>query len=121
MPYGIGAVFETLISEWNILSKGAAPMAKKTRNEKPKKKRTQFVLEAPEATHVAVTGSFCEWKEGHPLKKDKKGTWKTSVWLTPGRHEYRYLVDGRWYGDPASQERVPNPYGGENDVLVVTS
>jgi 1,4-alpha-glucan branching enzyme len=94
---------------------------KTSSSKKPKKKRTQFVLEAPEATHVAVTGSFCDWQEGHPLKKDKKGVWKTSIWLLPGRHEYRYLVDGRWHADPASQERVPNPYGEENDVVVVTS
>jgi 1,4-alpha-glucan branching enzyme len=96
-------------------------MGKKKSKQTTKKKRTQFTLEAPEASHVAVTGSFCDWNEGRPLKKDKKGVWKTSVWLPPGRHEYRYMVDGRWQTDPASQERVPNPYGGENDVLVVTS
>lgn len=95
-------------------------MGKKPTPKKPRKKRVQFAIEAPEAKHIAVTGSFCDWNEGYSLKKDKKGTWKTSIWLPPGRYEYRFFVDGQWRSDPAVRERVANPYGGENDVLVVS-
>jgi 1,4-alpha-glucan branching enzyme len=96
-------------------------MGAKSSNRKPRRKRTQFALEAPDADRVVVTGSFCDWNEGRPLKKDKKGIWKASLLLSPGRYEYRFLVDGQWVADPAPRERVPNPYGGENEVIVVTA
>ena len=98
---------------------------KKTAGKKaaigPKSKRVQFAYTAPEARQVTVTGTFCDWGEGFPLKKDSKGVWKTTRNLPPGRYEYRYCVDGSWHNDPRAEERVPNPYGGENDILTVPS
>jgi len=38
---------------------------------------------------------------------------------TPGRYEYRFVVDGQWRDDPACTERVPNGFGSENCVLRV--
>jgi 1,4-alpha-glucan branching enzyme len=96
-------------------------METKEKMEKQRKRRVYFTYEDPDAGEVAVTGSFCDWKDGYLLKRDKKGIWKTSVWIQPGRYEYRFLVDGRWCGDPVHRERVPNSYGGENDVMVVTA
>lgn len=84
------------------------------------KQRLTFRLHAPEANSVHVSGTFCEWRpDAHPLKKDAKGTWKTQVSLPPGRHEYRFLVDGIWQDDPHCLERVPNSFGTENCVLHV--
>ena len=83
------------------------------------KKRYQFLYEDSAANSVRVTGSFCEWTDGFPLKRDKQGVWKTSVPLSPGRHEYRFLVDGEWRDDPKAPERVPNAYGGQNAIVEV--
>ena len=83
------------------------------------RKRHQFHYEGADASSVRVTGSFCDWTEGHALKKDKKGVWKASVSLSPGRYEYRFLVDGEWRDDPRAQERVPNDFGGENAVVTI--
>jgi 1,4-alpha-glucan branching enzyme len=85
---------------------------------KPKRRRVE--LEAPDAQAVAVTGSFCGWApEGLPLKKGRRGVWKATLQLPPGRYEYRFVVDGEWRDDPLADERVPNPFGSENCVLVV--
>ncbi len=47
------------------------------------------------------------------------GRWMKELVLPPGRYEYLYVVDGRWQPDPGAAERVPNPFGGENGVLIV--
>jgi len=85
----------------------------------PRKKRIKFTYEAPEARSVLVTGSFSGWKEASPLKKDKEGLWSATMTLSPGRYEYRFLVDGEWRNDPKSSERTPNPFGAENSVVTV--
>ena len=81
----------------------------------------QFTLKAPHAKNVVLVGNFTEWeKNAIELKHGKNGTWKASVSLEPGKHEYLYIVDGGWHGDPECNERVANPYGGENCIKVVS-
>jgi 1,4-alpha-glucan branching enzyme len=94
-------------------------MEKKSSPSTPRKKRVSFAYNAPEAQSVSVTGTFCDWQEGYPLKKDRKGLWKTTLSLAPGQYEYRFVVDGQWCDDPQCTERVPNPLGSENCVLHV--
>jgi hypothetical protein len=53
------------------------------------------------------------------MKKDKKGIWKTTASLKPGRYEYRFLVDGDWKNDPCCPGRVPNEFGSQNCVRIV--
>jgi 1,4-alpha-glucan branching enzyme len=90
------------------------------RPKPPGKKRVVFSLEAPDAQQVLVTGTFCDWQtDSCTLKKGSKGLWKATLSLPPGRHEYRFLVDGEWRDDPNCTERVPNPFGTENCVLHV--
>lgn len=100
---------------------GGIAMAKRAAASKPPvKKRVAFTLQAPQATTVMVTGSFCDWlANGYALKKDRHGLWKVTIWLSPGRHEYRFRVDGEWWDDPACAERVPNPFGTQNCVRAV--
>jgi 1,4-alpha-glucan branching enzyme len=87
---------------------------------KPKRKRIQFSLHAPEAQRVSVAGDFNAWNpDTLVMKKGTEGTWKASVNLEPGRYEYRYLVDGSWMEDPNCPERTANPYGGQNSVISV--
>lgn len=87
---------------------------------KAKKRRVTFSLNAPQDQSVLVTGSFCDWQtHSRPLKKGPNGIWKAVLLLPPGRHEYRFLVDGQWQDDPECPERVSNPFGSENCVLHV--
>lgn len=84
------------------------------------KKKVVFQLDSPAAKAVAVTGAFCEWRQGGcPLRDKGNGLWERVTYLAPGRYEYRFVVDGRWCSDPANPERVLNPYGSHNSVLVV--
>jgi 1,4-alpha-glucan branching enzyme len=53
------------------------------------------------------------------MKKDKKGIWKATVSLAPGRYQYRFLIDGRWENDPACSDFVSNDFGTTNCVRIV--
>ena len=85
------------------------------------KKKETFTYYAPDAQNVVVAGDFTGWDlNPKPLKKNKDGTWKATLPLETGRHEYRYIVDGQWCDDPQCPELAPNPYGGANCVRFVT-
>jgi len=47
------------------------------------------------------------------------GEWTKELTLSPGRYEYRFVVDGEWADDPAAIELIPNPFGTANAVLIV--
>lgn len=85
-----------------------------------RKKKVEFVLHASEAKTVAVAGTFNGWDAARtPLKRGGDGTWKASVSLPTGRHEYRFVVDDQWVSDPKAKETVTNPHGSDNLVLIV--
>ena len=86
----------------------------------PKEKKETFSYLAPEAQSVMLAGDFTGWEQNPvPLKKQKSGTWKTTISLESGTHEYRFLVDGQWRDDPGCSMRVKNPFGVENCVRTV--
>ncbi|HXE42114.1 MAG TPA: glycogen-binding domain-containing protein, partial [Candidatus Baltobacteraceae bacterium] len=62
-----------------------------------------------------LVGDFTQWQQ-RPinLQKEADGIWKATVILSPGVHQYRFVVDGQWCDDPACTQRSPNPFGGEN-------
>lgn len=101
-------------------------MAKKeeTKTSKPAKKpvtkKVSFEYPAPDAHQVYLSGEFNDWDGlANPMKKDKKGIWKTTVSLAPGRYQYRFLIDGRWENDPACSDFVSNDFGTTNCVRIV--
>ena len=74
----------------------------------------------PEAISVAVAGTFNDWDPSrNPMRKDGTGTWKATLTLPPGTHEYRFVVDGDWISDPTATETVDNPFGQTNSVIRV--
>ena len=84
------------------------------------KEKVTFSFSAPEAKSVLLAGDFTGWQDAPlELKKSKDGTWKKTVSLSPGRYEYRLLVDGEWHDDPACRDHQPNQFGGSNCVRVV--
>ena len=79
-----------------------------------------FRFSAPEAMSVLLVGDFTHWqKRGIPMHKSKDGIWVATVELPPGKHTYRFLVDGDWRDDPECTLRVPNPYGSQDMVRQV--
>ncbi len=82
--------------------------------------KTEFEFYAPEAQKVSVGGTFNDWNElKAPLKKDSEGKCKLELSLSPGRYEYRYLVDGVWQNDQRTVECIPNAFGTWNCVVEV--
>lgn len=87
---------------------------------------------APGARVVQVAGSWetnaflrgREWsadtRVGLMQDPDRDGTWELELELAPGRYEYLFLVDGRfWEADPANPQRVPDGAGGERSLLLI--
>ena len=95
----------------------AAPVAPAIADGKTK---VTFVLHEPRAQAVSLCGAFNAWSvEATPLTKQDDGKWKTTVALAPGRHEYKFVVDGQWISDPAARENVRNEHGSLNSVAEV--
>ncbi|HYG34451.1 MAG TPA: isoamylase early set domain-containing protein [Clostridia bacterium] len=89
--------------------------------ERPIEKPIEFSFHEPRANSVAVAGTFNGWdQKRNEMRKDSKGTWKTTVWLPPGRYEYRFVVDGeQWMSDPKAKESVANNFGSTNSIVMV--
>jgi 1,4-alpha-glucan branching enzyme len=86
-------------------------------NPKRKSKAQTFRMMAPGAMSVLLVGDFTQWqRHAIALRKEKGGVWEASVELQPGKHTYRFVVDGEWQDDPDCTVRVPNPFGGQDMV-----
>lgn len=76
-----------------------------------------FRLVAPQAKSVLLVGDFTRWQEhAISMTKGSDESWTTSVELPPGKHSYRFIVDGNWQDDPSCAERVPNPFGSQDMI-----
>lgn len=77
----------------------------------------KFTYYDPNAKQVYLVGDFNNWDvTATPMKRDEKGTFYVIVELSPGRHEYKFYVDGQWIADPYNPITV-GPYG--NSVIQV--
>ncbi len=66
-----------------------------------------FVLPALDADNVAVVGNFNAWEGTALSDPDGDGIWTASIPLSPGRYEYAFIIDGRWWGqDPLADEYI---------------
>jgi glycosidase len=69
---------------------------------------------------VTVAGTFNGWDpKANPLADaDQDGIWELALDVAPGRHEYKFVVNGdQWFTDETAADFVPDPYGGKNSVL----
>lgn len=89
-------------------------------------KTTEFGCHAPDAGVVFLAGSFNDWQmDATVLTKDYHGNWKTKLDLPPGRHEFKFVVDGEWCCEPGCQASsecpkcVPNVFGTMNRFIDV--
>ena len=76
---------------------------------------------AGSAKTVHVVGDFNGWDQSAtPMKKQKNGSFATSVLLERNReYPFRYLLDGEtWENDRKADRYVDNGQGGDNSVVV---
>ncbi len=71
----------------------------------------------PDAGKVIVTGSFNNWSTDGSRMEFHQGSWWFPVFLAPGKHTYKFIVDGKWMVDPANNLWENNEYGTNNSVL----
>ena len=93
-----------------------------------------FQYDAPSARQVNLAGNFPdnEWlkhgdqidvmydngQDGDRISGD--GIWSIIKDLSPGRYEYKFVVDrNSWVEDPNAIEKIDDGYGGTNSVLIV--
>ena len=84
-------------------------------------RKIEFRVQAGPGSRVYVAGSFNDWDPTtlplHPLEED--GLYSATLLLPPGRHEYKFVVDGVWRMDPNCADWVPNALGSLNSVVSV--
>jgi len=114
---------QTRHSDTNTLSRSTAPAPNRTPQrtvEKRSEQSVEFSLKMPKAQSACVAGTFNDWdSKKTPMRKEGSAGWKATVPLTPGRYEYRFVVDGQWISDPNARESVKNQFGSTNSVVVV--
>lgn len=74
------------------------------------------------ATSVAVIGTFNNWNpKGFEMNRNPTtGGWTLRMQVTPGRHDYAFLVDGKKVlTDPNADLNHKDEYGNDNSVLFV--
>jgi 1,4-alpha-glucan branching enzyme len=96
-------------------------MSRDKSKQKIKNRRVTFSLEAIAAKEVILTGNFNDWSlKKHPMRRDETGMWNKTVMLSPGKYEYKFLVDGQWREDPRNDRLCLNCFGTLNSVLEIT-
>lgn len=95
------------------------PKSKSTTGQRAKSQAVRIEFHDGKAQEVCIAGSFNDWHPAvTPMLHLSHDRWAKELALPPGRYEYQFVVDGKWVCDPAA-EKVPNPFGGFNSVLVV--
>jgi len=100
-------------------AKPVTPVAKKTA---PKTQRIAFSVRAEVGSKVFLAGSFNNWDPTAKEMVDKNGDglYSTTLSLTPGTHQYKFVIDGTWCADPECADWVQNDHGTLNSVKHVS-
>ena len=83
----------------------------------------QFMLTAPAASRVALTGDLNGWdpRQIEMTRDSRDGRWAVTLALAPGRHSYAYVVDDtQWVRDPLGTTAEPNDLAPPRSVITVT-
>jgi hypothetical protein len=81
----------------------------------------RFVFVDANAKRVELVGDFNEWAKGTTqlTRSGAPGVWVVSVPLSPGRHEYAFIINGsRWVADPFAP-KSSDDFGTESSVIRV--
>ncbi len=68
-----------------------------------------------------LAGEFNDWNPTADAMTDPDGdgVYTVSLDLAPGSYQYKFVVDGNWFADPAATESAEDGFGGENSVVTV--
>ena len=98
----------------------AAAAAEAAKPPTPPRVKVTFVLPLCNAKRVSLSGEFNGWSpDATPMKRHDDGHWETTVELSPGRYEYKFVRDGEWIPDLLAHENIWNQHGTLNSVVEV--
>ena len=84
------------------------------------KGNTTFRLKGyADASIVALAGSFNHWNQSEYILGREGDEWVCRIDLEPGKHAYKFIVDGNWLLDPANSNTEDDDYGVKNSVIIV--
>lgn len=70
------------------------------------------------AKNIVVAGGFNDWSTSAAIMKRQGNEWVVETEAEPGKHLYKFVVDGQWILDPANRQTAwENGY--ENSVVIV--
>jgi Glycogen recognition site of AMP-activated protein kinase len=69
------------------------------------------------ARKVYLAGDFNNWDPAALLMKKQEGGWVFPVHLAPGKHLYKFIVDGEWILDPDNKLWEENEHHTGNSVI----
>jgi len=80
----------------------------------------EFAYYRPGARDVRLAGDFTGWRAGSPMRCDERGWWRAELTLEPGKHLFKYVVDGSiWETDYAAYGVENDRHGGWNSVVQI--
>lgn len=106
-----------------VRSAAAGPDTTAASTTAPSAAQVQFVFVAPAAASVSIVGDFNGWDPAAtPLRaRGGSGVWEVDVPLTPGRHVYSFIVDGRqWHPDPLAPRAPESDVDAPSSVVLVS-
>ncbi len=77
---------------------------------------------AVDANKAELLGDFNAWgkEEKIEMQQLKNGNFKAVVELSEGQYQFKYVLDGnRWENDNEADSYTPDPYNGQNSVVIV--
>jgi hypothetical protein len=84
------------------------------------KTNTVFQLPGfPNAGKVWLEGSFNDWRSDELEMNKVPGGWESALYLAPGTHTYKFLVDGAYVVDPKNPNHLPDGHHGFNSVIQI--
>lgn len=107
-----------------IVASATKPCCGKKRGPKPQfKKETTFTFHAEKGKSVYIAGDFNGWDPTAKklAYKVREGVYVTTINLTPGEHQYKFVIDGTWCADPENANAVANDQGTFNSVITVVA
>lgn len=89
----------------------------KAQNKKP----VTFTVHAEKGKAVYVAGDFNSWDPTAKklAYKVREGIYTATVNLTPGEHQYKFVIDGTWCADPENANAIANDQGTFNSIVTV--
>jgi 1,4-alpha-glucan branching enzyme len=79
----------------------------------------RFSFYRPGVRQVAIATDVTDWQPDHAMHAQGNGWWTAAVPLPGGEYRFRYLADGVWYADYASNGVERTRAGAWYSILIV--